>query len=75
LSDGFSPQNDKAIKRLEYFCKNNDGLKLSEFDLKSRGPGEVFGTRQSGIPEFRLASMYDKELIMRVRKEIEGFKV
>lgn len=75
LSDGFNPQNDNAIKRLEYFCKNNDGLKLAEFDLKSRGPGEVFGTRQSGIPEFRLASMYDKELIMRVRKEIESFEI
>jgi ATP-dependent DNA helicase RecG len=39
------------------FTSTTDGFRIAEADLKLRGPGEMFGTRQSGLPEFRAASL------------------
>ncbi len=47
----------------------SDGFKIAEADLDLRGPGEVFGTRQSGLPEFRIANIArDQHLIEQSRK-------
>ena len=47
-----------------------DGFRLAEVDLQLRGPGEMAGTRQSGIPEFRVANlMTDSELLALAQKE------
>jgi ATP-dependent DNA helicase RecG len=47
-----------------------DGFKIAEVDLKLRGPGEFFGTQQSGVPGLRLANLIDdSELVAQARKE------
>ncbi len=49
--------SDEGAQRLEAMAKTQDGFRLSEVDLEIRGPGEHFGTRQSGLPEFRTGSL------------------
>jgi ATP-dependent DNA helicase RecG len=51
------PMSDEGAQRLEAMAKTQDGFRLSEVDLEIRGPGEFFGTRQSGLPEFRTGSL------------------
>jgi len=53
--------------------KTNDGFELSEIDLQLRGPGEVYGVRQSGIPDLKLARITDMSTIYEVRKDIEAY--
>ncbi len=56
-------QNDKAQNRLKFMEKNTNGLKIAEYDLKTRGPGEAFSVVQHGFPSLKLASFSDIELI------------
>jgi ATP-dependent DNA helicase RecG len=51
------PMSEDARQRLDAMIKTQDGFRLAEVDLEIRGPGEFFGTRQSGLPEFRTASL------------------
>ena len=46
-----------TLQRLKAFCKTTDGFKIAEEDLKMRGPGDFFGSRQSGLPVFRVANL------------------
>ncbi|MDD2483203.1 MAG: ATP-dependent DNA helicase RecG [Candidatus Shapirobacteria bacterium] len=65
--------NQKAIDRLNFLEKNHNGLKIAEFDLKSRGPGEAFSTIQHGFPSLKIASFSDTKLIslsQEILKEI-----
>lgn len=64
--------NEKALERLHFFENNHDGFKVAEYDLETRGPGEVYGTSQSGVLSFRLASMKDIELIKLSRDLAKG---
>jgi len=58
------PISDIAHQRLEIFTSTSDGFKIAEADLELRGPGEMFGVRQSGLPEFRVAKLVsDRDLI------------
>ena len=50
-------RNPETLQRLKAFCKTNDGFKIAEEDLKMRGPGDFFGSRQSGLPTFRVANL------------------
>ena len=50
-------QNPETLARLKAFCKTTDGFKIAQEDLKMRGPGDFFGSRQSGLPVFRVASL------------------
>lgn len=61
-------------ERLEKFASCQDGIELAEYDLKSRGPGEVYGTIQSGVPKLQFADITDLELIKLARKLAESMK-
>ena len=50
-------KNQETLQRLKALCKTTDGFKIAEEDLKLRGPGDFFGSRQSGLPTFRVASL------------------
>ena len=53
-------RNAETLQRLKALCKTTDGFKIAEEDLKLRGPGDFFGSRQSGLPAFRVADLsYD----------------
>jgi ATP-dependent DNA helicase RecG len=61
--------SEVARDRLDVIEKTQDGFQLAEEDLKMRGPGEFFGTRQSGIPDLRMARISDVGLLELARKE------
>ena len=50
-------RNQETLLRLKALCKTTDGFKIAEEDLKMRGPGDFFGSRQSGLPTFRVANL------------------
>jgi len=62
------PVSDIARQRMQYFVDSNDGFEIAEADLQLRGPGEMFGSRQSGTPEFRVANAWtDRDLLETAR--------
>lgn len=50
-------KNPETLRRLKALCKTTDGFRIAEEDLALRGPGDFFGSRQSGLPAFRVASL------------------
>jgi ATP-dependent DNA helicase RecG len=59
----------KAAVRLQTMVKSNDGFKVAEIDLKLRGPGNIFGTEQSGFPDLKYVDLTeDHELIHKIKK-------
>jgi ATP-dependent DNA helicase RecG len=66
------PISDVARRRLATFTATTDGFQIAEADLELRGPGEMFGVRQSGLPEFRTAKLSaDRDLIEAGRRLLE----
>ena len=62
-------RNPETIQRLKALCKTTDGFKIAEEDLKLRGPGDFFGSRQSGLPAFRMADLsFDLELLKQAQQ-------
>lgn len=58
-----------ALERLKTMCSTNDGFVISEKDLKLRGPGDFFGTRQHGLPEMKIANLYkDIDILKEVQQ-------
>jgi ATP-dependent DNA helicase RecG len=65
-------KNPDARQRLAVLEQSQDGFFISEMDMRFRGPGEVLGTRQSGLPDFALASLVeDQDVLMMAREEAE----
>ncbi len=63
-----------ANERLGILAKTNDGFLIAEKDLELRGPGELLGTKQSGLPEFRVANLVrDQQFLEGARKEAEFY--
>ena len=63
--------SEDAGERLGLMVRTRDGFELAEADLRLRGPGEFFGTRQSGIPDMRMAQLTDTQLLTMAREEAE----
>jgi len=68
LADDPTPE---AEERLSTVARTTDGFALAQADLELRGPGELFGTRQSGAPSLRVSSLLDGRLIEATRREAE----
>lgn len=65
-----APLSDEARARLEVLTETTDGFRIAERDLELRGPGEVFGTRQAGMPRLRVGDLVrDRELMELARRE------
>ena len=62
-------QTDASKKRLEVLVNSNDGFEISEIDLRFRGPGQVLGTKQSGLPDFALASLAEDADVLELARE------
>jgi ATP-dependent DNA helicase RecG len=66
----YKPYGEEAGRRIEIMVKSSDGFRIAEEDLNIRGPGEFFGTRQSGMPDLRIANIVRDSLLLNdARKE------
>ena len=62
-------RNPETLQRLKALCSTTDGFKIAEEDLKLRGPGDFFGSRQSGLPAFRMADLnFDMGLLKQAQQ-------
>lgn len=68
-----SSDNEQSLTRLQALERTNDGFRLAQIDLEMRGPGEIYGQRQHGKLNLRLASILDTELINRAKTQAEAF--
>lgn len=67
-------QGETAEERLRILAETNDGFRIAEMDFKIRGPGEFLGTRQSGVPAFRIANLLrDHEILEWAKREAAEF--
>lgn len=66
--------NDTGRERIRTMTESTDGFYIAEMDLKLRGPGEFFGTKQSGLPALRIANLLrDQEILELARSEATSF--
>ncbi|MBR0191901.1 MAG: ATP-dependent DNA helicase RecG [Thermoguttaceae bacterium] len=64
-----SKETEETLERLRLFTSTNDGFELSETDFKLRGPGNLFGTQQHGLPPFKVANLLrDQEILEEARQ-------
>ena len=65
-----SKVSEEGERRLDAMVRSNDGFQIAELDLELRGPGEFFGTKQAGIPSFRVANIIrDRQLLEAAKRE------
>jgi ATP-dependent DNA helicase RecG len=66
--------NDAARERIRTMVESTDGFYIAEMDMKLRGPGEFFGTKQSGLPSLRFANILrDADILEAARREALSF--
>jgi len=62
--------SEEGERRLDAMVRTHDGFQIAELDLELRGPGEFFGTRQAGIPNFRVARLIrDRQILEAAKRE------
>lgn len=66
-------ENKTTAEKLHYFSKIQDGNKLAEEDLKRRGPGDLYGIKQHGYIELKIANMFDQGSIEKAKKSVNYF--
>jgi ATP-dependent DNA helicase RecG len=64
-----SSRSETARQRLKVLEQSQDGFFISEMDMRFRGPGQVLGTRQSGLPDFALASLIEDQAVLELARE------
>ncbi|MEM6424253.1 MAG: ATP-dependent DNA helicase RecG [Cyanobacteria bacterium P01_D01_bin.128] len=62
-------RSDSALQRLKVLEQSQDGFFIAEMDMRFRGPGQVLGTRQSGLPDFALASLVDDQAVLELARK------
>lgn len=62
--------NEVAHKRIQTMCNTNDGFEIAEVDMQLRGPGDMMGTQQSGIPNFKIADLAKDQKILSAARFI-----
>lgn len=67
-------EKNKAAIRLQTMVRHSNGFDVSETDLKLRGPGDIFGTKQSGFPEFKYAKL-EKDFDLLIRAKGDAFEI
>ncbi|MBT3605730.1 MAG: ATP-dependent DNA helicase RecG, partial [Candidatus Latescibacteria bacterium] len=73
IADPQEHLSGEAKERLDAIAQTTDGFEISEVDLKIRGPGQIFGTRQAGFPEFRFADLArDVDVVVLAREEAQA---
>ncbi len=70
---GVPSTSAKPSKRIQAFASSIDGFKLAEMDLELRGPGEIYGARQHGVLDLRVAKLTDHELVSMARESAEKY--
>lgn len=63
-----TPKTDDSYKRIQVMVRSNNGFDIAEEDLNIRGPGEFFGTRQSGLPKFKIANIISDAALLETAK-------
>ena len=64
-----SSKSKETKERLEILNRSNDGFKIASEDLRLRGPGDLFGIRQSGLMNFRLGDVYQDAKVLQMANE------
>ncbi|GIV11562.1 MAG: ATP-dependent DNA helicase RecG [Fimbriimonadales bacterium] len=64
-----NPKSEDGQKRMEIMARTTNGFIIAEEDLKIRGPGEIFGTKQSGMPSFRVADLVKDMRLLEVARQ------
>lgn len=69
------PKGENGVKRMQIMTSSTDGFVISQKDLEMRGPGELFGKRQSGLPEFKVADLVEDELALEAARYEAGLVI
>jgi ATP-dependent DNA helicase RecG len=67
--------SEEGQRRLDAMVRTNDGFQIAELDLELRGPGDFFGTKQAGIPSFRVANLIRDHQLLEAAKREAAFVV
>ena len=63
-------ENEEAVRRLTIMSETTDGFKIADEDLKMRGPGDFFGSKQHGLPTLKIASIFDDRSVLKLTSKV-----
>lgn len=63
------PKSEVGVERMKIMTETHDGFELSEKDLKMRGAGDIFGSQQSGLPQFKIANLIEDQKLLQIARE------